>query len=60
MIPEFLDRPAVLGIGEIGLNKNTRNEATVFLEHLDLAARTRRAGAGAHAPPGRQVSRARG
>jgi uncharacterized protein len=30
----------VLGIGEIGLNKNTRNEATVFQEHLDLAART--------------------
>ena len=40
MIPEFLDRPGVLGIGEIGLNKNTRNESTVFLEHLELAART--------------------
>src|SRR5246127_1273528 len=39
MIPEFLDRPGVLGIGEIGLNKNTRNEATVFLEHVDLALR---------------------
>lgn len=39
LIPEFLDRPGVLGIGEIGLNRNTRNEATVFLEHLDLAAR---------------------
>ena len=39
MIPEFLDQPNVLGIGEIGLNKNTRNEATVFLEHLDLAAK---------------------
>jgi len=39
MIPEFLDRPGVLGIGEIGLNKNTRNEAIVFLEHVDLAAR---------------------
>jgi predicted metal-dependent TIM-barrel fold hydrolase len=39
MIPEFLDSPSVLGIGEIGLNKNTRNEAIVFLEHLDLAAR---------------------
>jgi len=37
MIPEFLDRPNVLGIGEIGLNKNTRNESIVFLEHLDLA-----------------------
>ena len=39
MIPEFLHGPGVLGIGEIGLNKNTRNEAIVFLEHLDLAAR---------------------
>ncbi|QDT68689.1 TatD related DNase [Planctomycetes bacterium MalM25] len=43
MIPEFLD-PAcpgssgVLGIGEIGLNKNTPNEATVFAEHVNLAA----------------------
>ena len=37
MIPEFLDQPGVLGIGEIGLNKNTRNEATIFLEHVDLA-----------------------
>jgi hypothetical protein len=40
MIPEFLERPGVLGIGEIGLNKNTRNEAIVFLEHLDLAVKT--------------------
>ena len=40
MIPEFLDKPGVLGIGEIGLNKNTKNEATIFLEHLELAART--------------------
>src|SRR6476646_4749424 len=39
MIPEFLDRPGVLGIGEIGLNKNTRNEAIVFLEHVELASR---------------------
>src|SRR5688572_29748937 len=39
MIPEFLGRPGVLGIGEIGLNKNTKNESTVFLEHVDLAAR---------------------
>ena len=37
IIPEFLDRPNVLGIGEIGLNKNTRNEATIFLEHVELA-----------------------
>ncbi|MGO9600417.1 MAG: TatD family hydrolase [Isosphaeraceae bacterium] len=39
MIPEFLSEPGVLGIGEIGLNKNTRNEASVFLDHLDLVAR---------------------
>jgi hypothetical protein len=39
LLPEFLSRPGVLGIGEIGLNKNTRNEAVVFLEHVDLAAR---------------------
>jgi uncharacterized protein len=40
IIPEFLDRPGVLGIGEIGLNKNTMNESTIFREHLDLAAKT--------------------
>ncbi|MCH8839440.1 MAG: TatD family hydrolase [Planctomycetes bacterium] len=40
LIPEFLDRPGVLGIGEIGLNKNTHNEAIVFLEHIDLAMKT--------------------
>ncbi|MEX0704403.1 MAG: TatD family hydrolase [Planctomycetales bacterium] len=40
MIPEFLDKPGVLGIGEIGLNKNTPNECTIFREHLDLAAKT--------------------
>lgn len=40
MIPEFLDKPGVLGIGEIGLNKNTPNECTIFREHLDLAAET--------------------
>src|ERR1700755_3670234 len=28
MIPEYLKKPGVLGIGEIGLNKNTANEAT--------------------------------
>ncbi|MSQ95952.1 MAG: metal-dependent hydrolase [Gemmataceae bacterium] len=40
MIPEFLDKPNVLGIGEIGLNKNTKNEATIFQEHVDLAMKT--------------------
>jgi predicted metal-dependent TIM-barrel fold hydrolase len=39
IIPQFLDKPNVLGIGEIGLNKNSRNELTVFEKHVDLAAR---------------------
>src|SRR5438270_12537807 len=30
LIPEFLSKPNVLGIGEIGLNKNSANEATEF------------------------------
>jgi hypothetical protein len=40
IIPQFLDKPGVLGIGEVGLNKNTKNEATIFLEHVDLAMKT--------------------
>lgn len=36
-IPKYLDRPNVLGIGEIGLNRVTRNEAATFQDHLDLA-----------------------
>lgn len=39
VIPQFLDRPGVLGIGEIGLNKNSRNELTILEEQIDLAAR---------------------
>ena len=39
LIPKFLDRPSVLGIGEIGLNKNSRNELKVLEMHIDLAAR---------------------
>ena len=39
IIPKFLDRPSVLGIGEIGLNKNSRNEMRVLEMHVDLAAR---------------------
>ncbi|HKD37554.1 MAG TPA: metal-dependent hydrolase [Pirellulales bacterium] len=39
LIPEFLDLPGVLGIGEIGLNKNTRNESIVFFEQAELAER---------------------
>lgn len=38
LIPGFLDRPNVLGIGEIGLNKNSRNEVKVLERHVDLAA----------------------
>jgi len=37
LIPEFLDCPNVLGIGEIGLNKNTPNESIIFQEHVELA-----------------------
>ncbi len=40
IIPQFIDRPNVLGIGEIGLNKNSRNEMKVLEMHVDLAART--------------------
>jgi hypothetical protein len=39
LIPKFLDRPNVLGIGEIGLNKNSRNELRALEMHVDLAAR---------------------
>ena len=39
LIPPFLHRPTVLGIGEIGLNKNSRNEVRVLEQHVDLAAR---------------------
>ena len=37
LIPDFLDQPTVLGIGEIGLNKNTKNELVIFEEHVALA-----------------------
>ncbi len=37
LIPEFLKANNVLGIGEIGLNKNTRNELLIFEEHVQLA-----------------------
>lgn len=39
IIPEFLERPSVLGVGEIGLNKNSKNELAVLEEHIALAAR---------------------
>jgi hypothetical protein len=37
IIPHFLDRPNVLGIGEIGLNRVTRNELATFRDHVELA-----------------------
>lgn len=37
LIPEFLKKPNVLGIGEIGLNKNSRNELTIFEKHVQIA-----------------------
>lgn len=39
LIPQFLEKPNVLGIGEIGLNKNSRNELKVLEMHVDLAAK---------------------
>ena len=37
LIPEFLKKPNVLGIGEIGLNKNTKNELTILEDQINLA-----------------------
>jgi uncharacterized protein len=39
IIPKFLDKPNVLGIGEIGLNKNSRNEMKVLEMHVEMAAK---------------------
>jgi predicted metal-dependent TIM-barrel fold hydrolase len=39
LIPEFIGKPNVLGIGEIGLNRNTRNELKVLERHIDLAVK---------------------
>lgn len=36
-IPQFLARESVLGIGEIGLNRSTRNELETFREHVQTA-----------------------
>ncbi len=37
LLPEFLDKPDVLGIGEIGLHKCTKNEVTTLQELIALA-----------------------
>jgi hypothetical protein len=36
-IPEFLEKPTAIGVGEIGLNLNTRNEMIIFEEQVELA-----------------------
>ena len=40
-IPKYLDGPTVLGIGEIGLNRVTRNEIATYTEQVALAAEHR-------------------
>src|SRR5437588_11475809 len=40
LIHDYLDRPNVLGIGENGLNKNRRTEATNLQQHVGFALRT--------------------
>ena len=37
LLPEFLDKPDVLGVGEIGLNKCTNNEVATLLDLVELA-----------------------
>jgi predicted metal-dependent TIM-barrel fold hydrolase len=38
LIPDFIGKPNVLGIGEIGLNKNSKNELIVLEKHIQIAA----------------------
>jgi uncharacterized protein len=38
ILPQYLERPTALGIGEVGLNKNSRNEIKVFERQVELAA----------------------
>ncbi len=37
IMPEYLDRPTAIGIGEVGLNKNSRNEIKVLEKQLAMA-----------------------
>lgn len=37
IVREYLDRPNVVGIGEIGLNKNSRNEMLILEEQVAMA-----------------------
>ncbi len=38
-LPEFLQGPTVIGVGEVGLHKSTPNECKIFEEQVDLAIR---------------------
>ena len=40
-LPAYLDHPTVLGIGEIGLNRVTRNEIATYTEQIEMAAERR-------------------
>jgi predicted metal-dependent TIM-barrel fold hydrolase len=40
-LPKFLDLPTVLGVGEIGLNRVTRNEIATYTEQVELATQFR-------------------
>ena len=37
IIPKFLEKETVLGVGEIGLNKNSKNEVAILEEQVQLA-----------------------
>ena len=36
-MPEFFKKPTVLGIGETGLNKSSKNECDIFMRQVELA-----------------------
>jgi len=36
-MPEFFQKPTVLGVGEIGFHKTTKNEESIFEEQLEMA-----------------------
>lgn len=38
-MPEFFQKPTVLGVGETGLHKSTKNECEIFEAQVDLALR---------------------
>jgi uncharacterized protein len=40
-LPAYLEGPTVLGIGEIGMNRVTKNEIATYADHVAMAARLR-------------------